>query len=139
MSRGIRIAGKTDLLGARPSDVQLDTELETLPIVLFGQWQITVYNGYQPGVPPFLEAQITHGLGYVPLFKAWEVIVVAGETTFQKVPTGIDANGFITDITADSKRIYVRAEYTGASYAGASYKKQGYLYIYEKEFKGLPT
>lgn len=137
---GIRISKpSSNIKGANPADMQLDTSLETLPIALFGSWRITVYTGYQVGVEPYLQAIITHGLGYVPMFRGWEDITVSGERQFQSIPTGIDANGFLTSIVADEQYIYVRAEFAAVNYVGATYVKKGYLYVYEKEFKGLPA
>lgn len=136
---GLQIAKPASrLLGGSPADRQLDTELETLPIALFGNWNINVYTNYMVGTPPYLQYQITHGLGYVPMFRGWEEIVVGGETTYQSIPTGIDANGFLTTISADDTYIYVRAEFAAFQYVGATYRKKGYVYVYEKKFEGLP-
>jgi hypothetical protein len=138
--KGIRISKpSSNLRGSTPADMQLDTSLETLPIALFGAWRITVYTGYEVGVKPFLQAENTHGLGYVPMFRGWEDITVNGERQFQSIPTGIDAQGFLTYITADTQKIYVRAEFAAVQYVGATYVKKGYLYVYEKKFEGLPT
>lgn len=133
--KGIRIANeKSDLSGGTPADVVLDTSLETLPIAMFGKWDITVYSGYTVGGDP-LEYRFTHGLGYVPTFKGWEAIVVSGERTLRAIPTEADANGFLTNISADKQYIYVRTEFSAFSYAGATYRKTGYVYVYEKDFK----
>ena len=126
------------LLGGTPSDRQLDTELETLPIALFANWAITVYTGYQIGVPPTLEYAIQHGLDFVPLFRGWEEEVVGGETVYRSIPTDIDSNGFITTLTADETYVYVKSDFTASQYLGSTYRKKGYVYVYEKKFEGLP-
>ena len=137
---GIRIVkpNTANLQGATPAGMQLDTKLETLPIALFGQWRLTVYTGYTVGTPPYLQYTVTHGLGYVPMFRGWEVITVSGEDTYQSIPTGIDTAGFITSISADEQNIYIRAEFAAVQYVGATYTKKGYVYVYEKKFKVLP-
>jgi hypothetical protein len=137
---GIRISNsQNDLGGAAPNQVVLDTELETLPIALFGQWAITVYTGYEVGVPPYLQYEVTHNLGYVPLFRGWEEAVVNGETVYRSIPTDIDPNGFLTYISATKNSIFIRCEFAAVQYVGATYRKKGYVYIYEKKYEGLPT
>lgn len=142
---GIRIAKpNADLSGNNPSFMQLDTSLETLPTALFAEWSINVYTGYEAGVSPPLEAEVTHGLGYFPMCRGWEAFAIdsisgnPSETRYESIPTGMDYHGFLTSIQAGKNSIFIRTEFAAVTYAGPTYRKKGYIYIYEKKFEGLP-
>ena len=135
---GIKIvrAGRS-VDSARPQDIILSSELETLPIKYEGEFELWVIPAQGFGLFGFSKTRVVHGLGYPPLVLAWIDVPVGSEIRRSKIPYYVEGENFIYEAIADEDNAYITATSGVIDPSGSSFKRTGYIRVFEKDMTGL--